>query len=322
MIICAIGIPLSAGGQTTGFRSNIGGYNFGGTASLGAYQTYGSIYLHLIRSARMEVIAPEDESRLYGHLLRRLIEPRYLLLQLSLYPLAGLSSSLETDRPSFYNRFYVLDSLNMLKSLGSGPEEPYALSLFLGNITVFARPAGEVASDAPKRRQSGSAVVGFQVSAGHWHIQDNIRINDRWFEPELRLKGSLNEPGVRRVSWNVHTGVKLHHNPIVADVVVLAFQRDRSDWNYRGWSPARNSFFEYSGYLAVDRAPDNGWPWVRHLARLGKKYPVRIGGRTVLLRLGVGVLWEWLRRFDRTSRRFAQRESSRLEWLIQPNVEF
>ncbi len=289
---------------------------------MGAYQTYGSIYLDLMRSANMEVIAPAEESHLYGHLLRRLAQPRYLLLQLSLYPLAGLSSFLETDRPGFYNRFYVLDSMNVLKSIGSGPEEPYALSLFLGNIAVFARSKGVTASDAPKRRQSGSAVIGFQVSGGHWHIQDNIRIDDGWFEPELRLKGSWNEPGVRRVSWNVHTGVKLHHNPIAADVVVLAFQRDRSDWNDRGWSLAKNSFFEYSGYLAIDRAPADGWPWVRHLARVGKKYPVRIGGRTVLLRLGVGVLWEWLRRFDRTSRQFAQRESARLEWLIQPNVEF
>ena len=321
-MICAGIIPFYAWGQTTGFRSDIGGYNFGGTVSLGAYQAYGSLYLDLIRSARMEVIAPKDESRLYGHLLRRLTEPRYLLLQLSLYPLAGLSSFTETDRPSFYNRFYVFDSLNVLRSLGSGPEEPYALSLFFGNIGVFARPRVETASDAPKRRQSGSAVVGFQVSGGHWHIQDNIRIDDGWIEPELRLKGSLNEPGVRRVSWNVHTGVKLHHNPIVADVIVLAFQRDRSDWSYRGWSLARNSFFEYSGYLAIDRAPSNGWPWVRHLARVGKKYPIHIAGRPMFLRFGVGVLWEWNRRFDRTTRQFSQRESSRLEWLIQPNVEF
>jgi hypothetical protein len=316
-------ISMSDGqGQTSGFRSRLGNYNCGGTLGLGAYQTYGSMYLDLRRSARMETLTLQEESRLYNDMLYRLIRPRYLLMQLSVYPLAALSSYLETDHPSLYNRCYLTDTFNLLRAVGLGPEEPYALSLFWGNIAIFTRLEPDTVLTKGKKKQTGSAVVGFQVSAGHWHLQDNIRVDDWWIEPELRLKGALNEPGIRRLSWNFHAGLKLHQNPVTADVVVLAFQRDRSDWTYRGWSLAKNSFFEYSVYLAIDRASKRSFPWTRHLALLGKKYPFYVGKKPILLRLGVGLLWEWTRRYDHNARQFEQKESARLEWLIQPNLEF
>lgn len=311
--------PAAIFSQTVGFNARFLGNQVGGTIGLGAYQTYANLFIDLKHDRSLEVVQPGNERMVYGRLLRQLLHSHYLAAQITFYPLASLSSYLHTDRLSLYNRFYLFDSLNALKSISSGPEEPYALSLFWGNIVVFAQ------NDAAKSQnvlQTGSAIVGLQISGGHWHIQDNFRIRDWWVEPELRLKGVLNEPGVRKISWNGHIGVKLHSNPLVADVVVLGVMRDRSDYNDKSWSISRNSFFELTEYIAIDRKPPNGLPLVRHLFRIGKKYPLTIGNRTVLIKLGVGGLWEWVRRFNDQTRQFSDHETGRWIWLIQPNIEF
>ncbi|MDZ7261308.1 MAG: hypothetical protein ONB05_04290 [candidate division KSB1 bacterium] len=319
IILILWGIPSQGSAQTTAFSSNLRGYQLGGTLGLGAYQTYGSLYFNLQRYARLQVLSAEEEVRLYQRLLSQLPRPRYVLFQVTVYPLAGLSSSLETDYPEVFDKFRLFGTTNLLRSLGSGPEEPYALSLFLGNIAIFARPGP---SESSKQRQTGSAVAGFIISAGHWHILDNIRIVDRWFEAELKLKGSLNEPKQRRLTWDFRLGVKLHQNNLVHDVAVLSILRDQSDWDYKGWSLWRNSVFHYTGYVPIGPGKDGRPFMVRHLLSIGKKYPLRLAGRSVLLRLSLGILWEWVRLFDREIRQFQPAASTHQVWLIQPSVEF
>ena len=100
-----------------------------------------------------------EEGEIYLRLGRRLIFPSYLLFEITGYPLSALSSYLETDYYKTYNRFNVYSDLNFLRSIGAGFEEPYAFSLFLGNVLFLAYQG----SYENRLKQSGSALAGFLI---------------------------------------------------------------------------------------------------------------------------------------------------------------
>jgi hypothetical protein len=209
----------------------------------------------------------------------------------------------------------------MLLSAGSGAEEPYALSLLLGNLAFFGSRE-KIVREKSRIKQLGSAMAGFLISTGHWHIYDNIRIDDRWWQTELILTGNLKEPNIRKILWNFRIGAKIHGNKFVPDVVLLAFQRNHTEWHYRGISLLRSSVIRYEAHFPI--GPESGRsPFaIRQLFTYGKKIPFKLSGRFIALRLGGGVLWEWVRRYDHEKRIFRPEETSHLLWMIQPSVEF
>ena len=110
------------------------GHRIEHTLRLGPYDSYSSLFYDF----KVER-TPREALSLYRRLLVPSIIPRCALIQLSVYPLPTLPPYLNANFPDFYRRFEVKDGLNLVRVLASGAEEPYALSLFVGDIVPFVQ---------------------------------------------------------------------------------------------------------------------------------------------------------------------------------------
>jgi len=266
------------------------------------------------------IIQSDEEREIYSILCRRFLAPKFILFQTTIYPLSALSSYLETDYPGVYDKFNIGYDINIMRSIGAGHEEPYAFSLFLGNILLLSY----VKTDKKKQtqlKQSGSALAGLVFSTGNHQICDNIYLNDPWYQFELMLVGKLNEHQVRRMSWNFRLGVKYHKNNLIRDVIILSLEKNNTDWRPTGFSLFKNSIFKYKAYIPVSFS-DNPPFSVYQLFSYGKKVPVTLFKKKVFLILAGGVCWDWVYRYDRNLKEFENKPSGHLTWLIQPNIEF
>jgi hypothetical protein len=323
VLILLLVIPNFAFSIQHGISKRTLGYYWGAQMNWGPYRTYSSLYFNFLRNDPIEVMNPKQEYRVFTRLLEKIYAPHYFLLQGTIYPAATMSSFIETDNPRFFKRFKTYFDLNLLRAVGGGYEEPYAVSVFLGNLIFFSRENILDTLTCTERRQTGSALGGFLISGGQWHIQDNIRIADWWYEIMLMLGGSLNETSIRRIEWNFRTGLKFHQNPLPADVAVVTIQRDHSEWKYRGWSLKRNSSFKYICHFPIGKDARHLPFTSRHYFIFSKKYPLPkpIFGINFLFKFGLGVDWEYIKEFDRQPRTFNSQETSSLSWVIQPNID-
>jgi len=304
------------------FVKRTGGYFWGGQIRWSAYKIFSSLFFNFERGARAEVFHRRQEKIILQRLLSQLHRPRYVLFEVTGYPLATCSAFLETDNPAYYYRFNTFFDTNILKALGGGPQEPYAISAFLGNILFLTRKNLADRLLARTGRQIGSALAGFVISTGHWHILDNIRIDDRWYEIEFMLTGRLHESRIHKMLWDFRFGYKYHQNPLAMDALIFYLRRSHSDWKHVDWGWLRNSEFTTKISFPVERDVFKR-PFISRIYFLAsKKYPLKFMNYPVLFKLGIGFVWAYLRRFDREVRTFEPVESSKLIWLINPNVEF
>lgn len=303
--------------QSIAFHSKPLGYHVGGQLTFDIYKPFASIYFNMKRRQQPVALERGEERQIYISLGQRLIFPSYLLFQITGYPLSALSSYLETDRFETYNRFNVNSDLNILRSIGVGFEEPYAFSLFLGNVLFLAYKD----SAENRLKQSGSALAGFLISSGKHQIYNNIYLHDNWFQIELMLIGNLNEPKRRKFSWNFRLGAKFHKNELLRDVFTLTTERSHTDWRSTGWSLLKNSIFKYQAHIPIPTS-DDSTPAASHLITYGKKFPIHLFKRKMFFVLGFGLRWEWVRFYDHNQDQFDPDPKSQLIWLIQPNIEF
>ncbi|MDZ7337249.1 MAG: hypothetical protein ONB30_01775 [candidate division KSB1 bacterium] len=312
--------PLKTLPQGWGAGGMVAGFEYGTTLSLGAYETYASAFVNLARKQSTPVFLPGQEAALYRYLGRRFFRPRYVLCQGTFYPLATLSSFMETYHRQQFDRLEAC-GFNVLRSLGSGTEEPYALSFLLGNL-VFLGYYEPADSGKAKVKPAGSALAGLLISTGHRHIQDNIVVNERWWQVEFILTGTSRKARAHKLTWNFRAGLKSHSTELAPDVAVVSLYRDHTMWQGKGPLLLANSRMRYEGHFRW-RHQERETPFaVRQLLAYGKKVPLHAIGRPVVVRLGGGVLWEWVRRYDRQVRAFMAAGEGHWVLLIQPSVEF
>lgn len=309
-------------GRWMRFSQRSAGFYWGGQLRLGPYKTFGSLYLNFRRDSKIDVRNKHQERIIFKQLISRSLLPRYLLLESTSYPMATLSSFLETDNPEYFQRFKFYNGLNIVRALCVGPEEPYSVSLFLGNILFYVRQNLLDQVLLQRVKQTGSAMAGFLLSYGHWHIQDNIRIDDHWYEIQYMLTSRIQESQKFKIVWDCRFGFKFHENPLAIDVAVFSFRRSHSDWRSVDWSVFRNSEISLRLNLPVGNDARGRPPVSRFYCVFTKKYPVRIFKIPILLKFGSGFVWARLKRFDRDIRQFETTDSSKLIWLIKPGVEF
>ena len=291
---------------------------------LGAYKTFGSVNINLQKDIPHQRISPDREVEIFKTLFSRIYVPKYILLQFTIYPFASVSSFLETNKPEVFNKFEIYNDFNILRAVGGDFEEPYAISLFLGNIIGFQyKPQNEMNTIvAPKSaRRINSILSGFLLSGGHSHIQDNILISDNWLEILLMMTGRWEVPKIRDVLWDFRIGYRFHENKLVTDVAVFSLKRDHTEWRYSGWSLFRNSTLQALFYVPVGADASNRPFFTRQLFLLGKKYPVFLFKRTIMLKIALGMLWEQTRLYNRHEKRFDEIEHRATTWLIQPSIE-
>ncbi len=316
-MICILLWPCFCHSQLAKFRSRPFGYLIGGQLSLDIYKSYAPFYIHLERNKKPAIWRKGEELEIYSDLSQRLLFPRYLVLQVTAYPVASLSSFMETDRYSTYQRFELIPNINLIRSIGAGDEEPYAFSLLMGNILFLAYED----SISQKLKQSGSAIAGLLFSTGGHQIYNNIYLHDQWYQVELILTGNLQEHRKRKLAWNFRFGIKLHQNDFFNHEITMAIERNHSERRAHLWSLSKNSIFKFNTHIPFGDM-DGQIALPRYLILMGKKIPMTLMNRSIFATLSFGVRWERTRQFNHYLREFEPVSLRRVTWLVQPNIEF
>jgi hypothetical protein len=264
---------------------------------------YSNIDLYLPLTAKpVPHLAEENEFRIYRHLLLSPL-PRYLVADFSVNPLPWAGVFIKRNEPDWYARASVTDKLNLVQALCAGFEEPYAASLFLGNVVNFQLPGAG---------SEGKGYIGLLVSGGNYHIKDSELIEDDWAEGEIKFKGDRTSPD-SKFGWSCRLGIKQHRNPYIRDVYYVALRRDRIDYADNRFSFLRNSSIEYR--FDMDR--DSG-KIIRHFFLIGKK--VAVTRFKCALSISTGFLWEGADKYTGPLRR--TRGAGDAQFLLQPNLQF
>ncbi|MFH1619689.1 MAG: hypothetical protein ABIG11_07260 [bacterium] len=300
LLILAILLPLSAMAQEEGeekrswFEPEIDPYY----TSMGYYRT--------LTSSPVENLGEKEEWEIYPELLKRFYKPRTLVLELSVNPMPCLGTVIKKDSPDFYSRMHAGESFNLVQAVTAGFEEPWAVSLFLGNVVQF---------ESIKKTYLGKrhGYGGLLIDAGNFHIKENVMVHDNWFQTELKIKGEqlIQE---RALKWSFRVGFKYHDNRDIADALFLGFRRSRTDFKESGNSFLNNSGFEYT----FDIAQKNFEP-LRHYFIVDKKFPLK--NRRFAFSLGAGFVWTSGKKYSGSLKK-SGKSGSDLQILIRPNVEF
>jgi hypothetical protein len=249
-------------------------------------------------------LAEENEFQIYRHLLLSPL-PRYLMFEVSASPLPWMGVLLRKNDQDLYSRANALNNLNLVQALCAGFEEPYAVSLFMGNVVSF-RPKG--ADDC-----AGKGYSGVLLSGGNYHIQDSQLIDDNWLQGEVKFKGDKEAPD-KKISWGFSAGAKVNRNPYIKDVYYFDVRRDRADFNDNAFSFLKNSGIEYA--VDIDRISGKV---IRHFFRIGKKLALKKRYKFTCS-LDVGVIWEGADKYTGPLER--TNGAGNLQFLLQPNIDF
>jgi hypothetical protein len=264
----------------------------------GAYYTSAGVYVPLTGEP-IPNVGERGEVDIYWVLLPRSPVPRFAVLEASVNPMPCLGLAIRDRERSFYDRAQIDASTNLVRAITAGFEEPWAASLFLGNVVDF---------DARGSKDTkGKGYFGLVLSAGNLHIKENVAIRDPWLETELKLKGDRKSP-VKKLSWSFRVGVKLHANHDIVNEAYVGIRRSRVDYQDAPWYVA-NSGVEYRLDTALDGTP------LRHLFLVDKKWPLL----SVAPSIAIGLLWEV---GDTYTGALAVNHTKRLQLLVRPNVEF
>jgi len=249
-------------------------------------------------------LAEKAESDIYRTLMSRSLIPRFIVLEASVNPMPYFGTYLKEHETGFYNNAKISGSFNWVKALTAGFEEPYAASVFVGNVVDF---------DVPDNNDiKGKGYIGYLFSAGTYHIKDNELIRDDWREFEWKIKGDRKSP-IKKLGWSFRIGAKLHGNPNITDIIYLSFRRSRVDYQSGGDPLFNNSGFEYS----VDMR-QRTLSAIRHYFFVDKKWPIE--NRRMALSLAAGFVWESAKKY--TGALAAGREKDDFQFILRPNIEF
>jgi hypothetical protein len=245
-----------------------------------------------------------SESEIYTRLIRNFYKPRFMVLEASFNPMPYAGTLVRRTWPHLYGDAELSESFNLVKAVTAGFEEPWALSLFFGNVLNFRSAKGGFS------KRTGYSGILFDF--GDYHIKDNVLVQDRWMQAEGKLKGDqfLDD---RTLKWSFRGGLKIHDHPGVTDSVFLGFRRSRTDF-----AEADNFWLHNSGFdLRVDFDSRTLSP-ISHYLILEKKFPLR---NKRALCLGAGFVWTSDKKY---SGRLAgsSGDPSGFSFVLRPNLEF
>ncbi|MBI3755832.1 MAG: hypothetical protein HY265_06710 [Deltaproteobacteria bacterium] len=245
------------------------------------------------------------EIEIYRDLLFSSYIPRFLVLEAAVFPMPELGVMIKKDSPDVYKSGEITNDLNLVKAITAGFDEPYSLSLFLGNVVSFSRP-GE------KHKQGNFGYMGYLVSTGNYNIHDNVLIRDDWYELEWKIKGDRKFP-THDLHWSFRAGVKMHNNPNIKDVLYVSLRRSRLDFEASPYSIIDNSGFEY----IYDMDSKTLKP-VRHSFIVDKKWPLK--EEQIGFSMALGFIWEAKERYSGPLATRADKDNFQI--VIRPNIQF
>lgn len=253
----------------------------------------------------------KNELSIYRELISKFYLPRTFIVEASLNPLPYAGTLIRRHQPGFYEDMQWSESFNFVRAVTVGFEEPWALSLFLGNVVSF-----DTINKPLQGKRNGYS--GILVDLGTHHIKDNILIRDKWVQMEAKLKGEqiLEKRSLR---WSFRGGMKFHDNPYIADSFFLGFRRSRTDFDERATDSfwLHNSGFEYTSDFTQDRFEP-----VRHMLIVDKKFPFRNSRKAFTL--GLGFVWTADKKYSGplSNSTAGVSSTSAFQFIIRPNLEF
>lgn len=246
----------------------------------------------------------KSELEVYRVLLLSSYIPRFLVLETSVNPLPVLGVAIKSSSPDFYESVDVSRNFNLVQAVTAGFEEPYAFSLFLGNVVNFAS-RGE-------KKSGNKGYMGYLFSIGNYHIGENEFVRDNWYELEWKIKGDRKEPE-RSTHWSFRVGLKNHGNDEIADAVYLSLRRSRLDYTASAASVLKNSGFEYT--FDMDLRTFNA---LRHYFFVSKKWPFK--SMKFALTVDAGFIWASKLKYSGSLGEDSSGDNFQI--ILWPNIEF
>ncbi len=267
---------------------------------------YSEISLHFpLTDSPIPEITGSDEFDVYRKLLVDSLVPRYMLVEAALFPMPLVGVALKEYQRDFYRGFNIgSGNLNLLEAITAGFQEPYAFSIFVGDMVSFVRQGeGKISSN--------KGYMGYMISYSNQHIKRNVLIPDHNVEIEWKMKGERKFKE-DKLSWSFRLGSKLHENPDIANTLYLGFRRSNLDFSADFLSFLNNSSIDFRW----DFSAKNG-RFLRQEYVIGKKFPIKSWG--VAIKLDLGVIWEDSAKYTGALR---DRDFQNVTAVIRPNIEF
>jgi len=268
-----------------------------------AYYTSLGLFMALTKSP-IPHVGEKSEKDLYLSLLSRAYAPRFLVIEGSVNPLPYAGTFIRDRHENFYENAQTTGSFNWVQAVTAGFEEPYAVSLFLGNVVDFSIPED--------KGSKGIGYSGLLYSRGTYHIRNNTLIRDDWWEMEWKVKGDRKTQD-RKLGWSFRFGAKLHENPNITDIYYLSFRRSRLDYR-----PKNDSFFNNSGFEYTMDIEKGTFTPIRHYFFVDKKWPFE--NKKMAFSLATGFVWESSRKYSGDLA--ANHTGSQTQIILRPNIEF
>lgn len=231
-------------------------------------------YYQTLDNSPVPELGTRSEHQVYRDLFFRSYLPRFVLVEASVNPLPLLGVIVKDKQPDAYDSAQLSDDLNLIETMTAGFEEPYALSLFLGNMVKYTA--------ANEAQTQSKGFMGYLLSVGNLHIRQNEMVEDNWYELEWKLKGDQVLQDIN-LSWSFRTGIKMHHNPLITDEAYVALKRERVQRNGNVLSWEQNGGVEF-----VYRVDKNSGASIGQQLIIDKKVP--LGKGAYVLSLGFGVV--------------------------------
>lgn len=267
---------------------------------------YSEISVHFpLTDTPIPEITGANEFEVYRKLFVDSLIPRYMLVEAAVFPMPLTGVALKEYQRGFYRGFNVGSrDVNLLEAVTAGFQEPYALSILLGDMVSFVKP-GE------KKVSSNKGYMGYMVSYSNQHIKRNILIPDHNLEIEWKMKGEriFRED---KLSWSFRVGSKLHGNPDITDTFYVGLRRSCLDFSADYLSFLNNGSIDFRW----DFAARDG-RFLRQEYVIGKKFPIKKW--SVAFKMDMGVIWEDSTRYSGALR---DKDFQNVTAVIRPNIEF
>jgi hypothetical protein len=267
---------------------------------------YSDVSLHIpLTNKQIPEISAINEFEIYRKLFVSSLIPNFMVLEAAVFPMPVLGVTSKKYLPGFYRSFNLgSDDVNLLEAFTAGFQEPYAFSIFFGEIISFVKPS-------ENKVGTNKGYMGYLASYSNQHIRRNVLIPDHNVEAEWKMKG---EKIFRddKLSWSFRLGAKVHQNPDIANTFYLGIRRKNLDF--------KDSFFSFLANSDLDMRWDfstkDGRP-LRQQYIIGKSYPIEKWH--VAFRMDVGLIWEHP---DMYSGPLRDIDAHYFSAVLRPNIEF
>jgi len=288
-------------------RGNLLNHQWGWVAVGNFYRSYTSCYLTL-RDSPVNVYQ-DNEWALYADLAQKAFYPTHALTELTLYPVAGATGWLKTEKAGVFRRFNLTPELNLLSSIAGSQQEPWSVSLFLGQLANFI-----AMTDEEELQIAATGAAGFVATTGWQQIFDNYLVPSRWWRLEWKLKGAGND-GRNQHVWDIKIGYRWYNLRQVNDALSLTYSRTRTEKGRHSWQIRHNSITEIE--LQIPPA-EFSMGFSRILVVYGKYFPVR----NRLVGLKIGYSYERRREYRGAATGFTPESRTLQGILLQPLMLF